>query len=478
MPSSLPSPTTLLMVCSERLVIEAIQKISNSIEKINVEVMPGIEEVCLRLGRFDIGLVVIHIRQRHDVAEVAHLLQTISAKKQTIATLVLGDDNQAENGLALLRLGAADYLSWPNDLGRLAYLIEMLTVRARFAPPALEPATELIADQHFQDDSFLSLGLEKMLDQVRQIAAAKDTTVLLGGETGTGKSRLARLIHELSPGHKRPFFTVNCGTLSASLIESELFGHVKGAFTGADRDRVGKFAEAGSGTLLLDDIDGLPLVLQPKLLRAVEERSFEPLGTNKSVPIKSRLIAASNCPLEREVAAGKFRPDLYFRLNVAEFFLPPLRERAGAVRALAGKFIAQLAANKARPIRGISQDALQTLENYHWPGNIRELRNVLDRAVTFCPGPEIRPEDLPPRFSVLGQSEVVVAQPPAPPGWRLEGPAPASLAHAKDKAELARILAAIENQNNNRARVAAELGVSRNTLYKKLRKYGLMAVPG
>ena len=164
------------------------------------------------------------------------------------------------------------------------------------------------------------------MEQVRRVAAL-ETTILLGGETGTGKTRLARLIHELSPRRDLPFLVVNCGALSTTLIESELFGHVKGAFTGADRDHIGKFAEVGRGTLLLDEIDSLPPALQAKLLRAVEERLFEPVGSNSSLPVQARLIAASNRALDQEAAANRFRSDLYYRLNVISFTLPPLRDR-------------------------------------------------------------------------------------------------------------------------------------------------------
>jgi len=208
------------------------------------------------------------------------------------------------------------------------------------------------------------------------------------------------------------------------------------------------------------------------LLRAVEERVFEPVGTNKSLPLKARVIAASNRPLDEEVAAGRFRSDLFFRLNVVGFFLPPLRERSGAVHALTNSFIAELAGGKGSPIHGIAPDALEALEKYHWPGNIRELRNVLDRAITLCPGNEIGIDDLPATLTTA-------VQPAAPlPIAASPCASPASLAQAKGKAELTRILAAIQSQKNVRARVAAELGVSRNTLYKKLRKYGLLAVPG
>jgi DNA-binding NtrC family response regulator len=451
---SLPN-AALLLVCSEKAIIGAIQKINTGIDKLRVEVTPSVEEACLRLQRPGIGLVLVHLSPTCDVPQVAQILRTISGKQQAVATLVLGDDTETSKGVELLRMGVADFLNWPNDLGRLGYLLEMLTVRVRCATPELTPV------QAGQKGDFLPLGLEALLPQVKR-AASQDVTVLLGGETGTGKSHLARLIHELSPRCSEPFFTVNCGCLSTTLIESELFGHIKGAFTGADRDRTGKFSEASGGTLFLDDIDGLPLALQPKLLRAVEERVFEPVGTNKPLPLQARLIAASNRPLEEEVAAGRFRSDLFFRLNVVAFFMPPLRERRSVVPALTRQFISQLGAGQGGPIPRITVDALDALTQHHWPGNIRELRNVLERAVTLCPGNEIQVEDLPPALQ--------------PPASTLPVPANgSSLAQAKGKAELSRILAALEHQNNNRARVAAELGVSRKTLYKKLHKYGLLA---
>src|SRR5260370_7985881 len=182
------------MICSERPVIEAIQKVTSGIEKLHVEVATGFDEACLCLERPEIALVVVHFRRENDVAEVARLLRMIADKKRTLATLVLGDDNHAEQGLALLRLGVADYLSWPNDLGRLGYLMEMLTVRARFAAPVANPATALIADQNAQDDTFLSLGLGNLLDQVRQVPS-QDTTILLPGDPTTLPLRTPPLIH-------------------------------------------------------------------------------------------------------------------------------------------------------------------------------------------------------------------------------------------------------------------------------------------
>jgi two-component system response regulator HydG len=290
------------------------------------------------------------------------------------------------------------------------------------------------------------------------------------GETGTGKTRLARLLHDLSPRRAAPFRVVNCGALAGDLIESEMFGHVKGAFTGADRERPGKFAEAGEGTLLLDEVDALPLSLQAKLLQAVEERVFEPVGSNKTYPIQARLLAASNRVLEREVEAGRFRADLYFRLNVVAFGIPPLRERRQEIARLATNFLNEFAERNARPVRALADEALAALHDYHWPGNIRELRNAIERAVALCPSSVIELADLPDavRAGTLDRLADVLRGPASFPkrcSW---------LATARERGERDHIMAALQKAGNNRLRAAAVLGISRRTLYKKLHRYGLM----
>jgi DNA-binding NtrC family response regulator len=226
-------------------------------------------------------------------------------------------------------------------------------------------------------------------------ATRQDTTVLLVGETGTGKTRLARYLHDHSPRRQEPVLVIECGVVAESLLESELFGHVKGAFPGADRDRPGMFAAAGRGTLLLDEINSLPLPLQTRLLRAVDEHVFEPLGANRPLPLHARLMVAANAPLERDVAAGRFRADLYDRLNAIEIRLPPLRERHSAVRCLARRFLAEFVRRDRPDIEGVTADALGALERYHWPGNLRELRNVVERAVALGAGPILGLNDLP-----------------------------------------------------------------------------------
>jgi len=315
------------------------------------------------------------------------MLRLIAAGGHSTPLLVLSDEYQAEQALALLRLGAVDYLSRPLDLRRLAYLVDILTVRARCVGSITR--AESVAAAAPDQDSVQSLGeqepflyypyadMGRMMDQVRTVAP-QDTTVLLSGETGTGKTHLARLIHELSARSDQPFLVINCGALSAGLIESEMFGHIKGAFTGADRDRAGKFADVGRGTLLLDEIDALSLSLQAKLLRAVEERVFEPVGSNRSQADEG----AADRRQQPVAGPGGGRGPLPLRpvlpAHVVGFTLPPLRHRPWTVAPLANQYIAEFAARNGREVRGMSGGVLRALEAYAWPGNVRELRNVIE----------------------------------------------------------------------------------------------------
>ena len=467
------NPTTALLVSTDASLTETVRGVIGSIGNLGLTVMPGIAEASSDLARDHLALVLVHQECAGSVDATTRLLRIIAEAKRPLPTLALSDRHRAEQALALLRAGVADYLSRPLDLSRLTYLIDVLTLRSRltrstFASVAARQPAPIPPPG--DDDLGLSppvTSMERMMDQIRRVAS-QDTTILLGGETGTGKTRLARLIHGISPRRAAPFLVVNCGALSTTLIESEMFGHLKGAFTGADRDHTGKLAEVGRGTLLLDEIDALPLALQAKLLRAVEERIFEPVGSNKSLPVQARLIAASNRPLAQEAAAGRFRPDLYYRLNVISFTLPPLRDRRDMIPHLASNFIAELAVRSGREIDGISAEALRALEAYDWPGNIRELRNVIERVVVLSFDREIQLDDLPEQFPRNGTAVTFPLMPrPSRNLWP-------TLARAKDDAELARITEALKRHQNNRLRAAADLGISRMTLYKKLHKYGLM----
>ena len=359
------------------------------------------------------------------------------------------------------------------------------------------------------------------MDEVK-LAAKHDVTVLLVGETGSGKTHLARLVHELSNRREERLCTVACGALPPDLIESELFGYVKGAFTGADRDKDGKFAAAGNGTLLLDEIDVLTLDQQAKLLRVIETGEYEPVGSNDTVLSRARLIVASNYNLEDLVHAGTFRIDLYYRLNILKFNLLPLRERPWDIEYLARKFALEHSRTHHIPLREIDPSFLDALRQYHWPGNIREMENVIRRAVLYCQRGVLSEKDLPRTIREVAAKGGVVPQRVSSdsPGWRgmpvsttgsFVGDSGNSVAHARlagqnfpfsstavgsevessvsddialgqsktlearvDIIERRIIEDCLRRNNHRRKETAAELGISRVTLYNKMKKFGLM----
>lgn len=307
-------------------------------------------------------------------------------------------------------------------------------------------------------------SLAPLADQLA-LAAAHDVTVLLDGETGTGKTFLARLIHECSPRSASRFLVVPCGALAPNLIESEFFGHAKGAFTGADAAKVGKFAAVGSGTLLLDEIDVLSLEHQAKLLRVLETGEFEPVGSNETHTCQGRVIAATNVNLEEAVEGGAFRRDLYYRLNVMAFHLPPLRERVHDIEPLVRGLVARFAMKFRKDLVRIHPETMQALEAFDWPGNIRQLENVVQQAVLLSHGTELLVKNISP-----------LVQNRCGPVFSTRSSA-GTLMQSRESAERASILRALEGANYCRTRAAKALGVSRVTLYKKMRAYGLLARP-
>ncbi len=459
--------STVLLISRDQSLAQTVRAVCDSIPRLRLETCEE-PEAAKQLRRREAALVLAHVPKGQADKCIANLLHTVATERHACAVVILTEDKDKARCNSLLRAGAADCLPLPLDINRLTHLVDSLTIRTRLA--ALTRSVEA-TDVNDLANVFPP-GLSELADQVQRVAA-QDTTLLLTGETGTGKSHLARLIHQLAPRREHPFQVVDCGALSSALIESALFGHVRGAFTGADRDRAGKLASVGRGTLLLDEINSLPAALQCKLLRAVDERVFEPVGSDRSQPVQARLIAATNVPLEREVSAGRFRADLYYRLNVVGFYLPPLRENPERVAPLVRKFLGEYSARNRPDIRGMSAEAQRSLEHYWWPGNIRELRNVVERVVALSAGPEVQLSDLPENIRHHNRVPVLAAR-ASKPATPSAAASSGSLNQAREAAEIQRIVQALEKHSNNRLRVAAELGISRMGLYKKLRRYGLI----
>jgi len=312
-----------------------------------------------------------------------------------------------------------------------------------------------------------SRQMQKVVQQIRQVADSP-LTILVEGETGTGKELAARAIHQLSPRRKKPFVAVDCGAIPDTLIESELFGYEKGAFSGADQRKEGRFQLADGGSLFLDEIVNLPLPTQAKLLRVLQERQLQPLGSKHPLQVNVRIIAASNVPIEREVRAGRFRQDLYYRLNEFLITMPPLRERAGILE-LANGFLAEASVEFGRPAREISEAAAEILLRYHWPGNVRELRNVIRRAVVLA-SDMIEPEHL----------SFPAGDAPAANALRGEivsvGPSLKEIAEgAAADAERQAIRQALQVTGGNRSEAARRLRTDYKTLYLKMKQYGIPA---
>ena len=416
------------------------------------------------LARDTDGLILVAAASPADGPSVQHLVQDICLQKLPPIVLIAEAEACPAELLSALEPYIARRLRWPVDAADLLQMVRDCCGRGRgFSAGRDERLEDLLSRRLLAQTPSLLPLVERIA-----LAAQHDVTVLLNGETGTGKTFIARLIHEHSPRQKHRFLAVPCGAIAANLIESEFFGHVKGAFTGADRPKVGKFAAVGDGTLLLDEIDTLGLEQQATLLRVIETGEFEPVGSIETQVCSARLIVASNLNLEDAVERGKFRPDLYFRLNVMSFHLPPLRERVQDIAPLARGMAARFNFKFHKDLFDISPEAMAALESFPWPGNIRQLENVVQQAVLVSTGPELLLQHLP----------QPVQEHAARAAHNNGHAAPSvSLHHQRDVIERNVIQRALANNGYSRARAAQMLGISRVTLYKKMKKYGLMSLP-
>jgi two-component system, NtrC family, response regulator AtoC len=380
---------------------------------------------------------------------------TQARQKQPAATVILMTAfATVDTAVQAMRRGARDYLVKPFEPEELTQMVDVITQGLMLRRENALLRKALKHQSVFHDLVSKSPKMEAVFDLARA-AAKSHSTVLILGESGTGKELLARAIHSESPMKDGPFLCVSCAALTESLLESELFGHEKGAFTGAIGATRGKFELASGGTLFLDEIGDITPKLQLNLLRVLEAREFQRVGGSQTIKTNARIIAATNRDLKILVEAGTFREDLYYRLNVIRVTLPPLRERKEDIPLLVEHFLTRLQAETGKPIEGVSADALEMMTTHTWPGNVRELRNTLERGVVMASGPILTPLDL----DLVG--------PVAPDGAQAEP------ADSLREAERRHILAALQQHKWNISRTAKALGIDRVTLYGKIKRYGL-----
>jgi two-component system NtrC family response regulator len=387
------------------------------------------------------------------------LLKALKELNPSIQVVMMTAFGTIESATEAMKLGAADYISKPIDLYRLQVMIRNLLERQQLASENRLLRHQLA--ERFDFDGIVSESHE--MSQVLNVAgrvADSNATVLITGETGTGKELVARAVHFSGKRRTEPFVAVNCAALPENLLESELFGHEKGSFTGADRQRKGRFELAGDGTLFIDEVGEIPLSLQVKLLRVLQEKTFERIGSGTQLRTNARIVAATNRDLEKMAGEGSFRQDLFYRLNVVSINIPPLRERRADIAPLVDGFVRRFAAENNKRIAGVSREAMDTLLKYDYPGNIRELENIIQQSVVLCRDETITRDDLPVR---------IVAPVRAPGKWNV---GETGLTEKVEAFEKELITEAMNRCGQVQTRAAERLGLTERHLRYKLKKYG------
>jgi two-component system response regulator HydG len=388
------------------------------------------------------------------------LCEQVAVNRPDIPVVVMTAFGSLETAVASIRAGAYDFITKPIEMDMLALTLER-AVRQHQLQEQVKVLREAVGrSSRFGEMIGQSAAMHDLYDQLERIADS-ESSILIMGESGTGKELVARSIHKRSRRAQYPFVAVNCSAVPESLLESELFGHARGAFTDARADRKGLFLEATGGTLFLDEIGEMPLLMQPKLLRALEESRLRPVGSDREVAFDVRLLSATNRDLEAAVEEKRFREDLFFRINVIAIEVPPLRARGTDVLLLAQHFVTTLAQRSGKNVVGISENTAERLLDYSWPGNVRELRNVMERAVALTRYDKIAVEDLPQKIRDYRRSQVYVG-----------GDDPTELVSLEDL-ERRYILHVLQTVGDNKSVASRVLGLDRKTLYRKLKQYGV-----
>ncbi len=445
---------SILVVDDERSVRESLERVleKEGYQVFTAENARDAEDI---LNRESIALVLTDLR----MPEISglDLLRRVKKSHADVEVVMITGHGTIEKAVEAMKEGAYDFITKPFKRAEILRSISKALEKRNLAQE-----NRLLKEQ--LETSFTSkiqfIGKSKKIQEVMQLVervAPLPSTVLITGESGTGKEIIARMIHAKSPRAGKRFVAVNCGAIAENLIESELFGHVKGAFTGAIRDKDGLFKIASGGTLFLDEISTIPMNLQVKLLRAIEEHEIMPVGSTRTIPVDARIIAASNRDLLKEVEEGRFREDLYYRLNVIGINVPPLRERRDDIPLLVNHFIQRFNRELNKNVQGVSPDVLQMFLSYQWKGNVRELENAIERAMILCDGDYIRPEHLPQNFSMV----------------EYKTPTKGGLKEAVMEFEKVQILKTLELVEGDKKAAANLLGMSISSLYRKMAELGL-----
>ena len=399
------------------------------------------------------------------------LIKTAKEKDPSIACILVTAFGEIELAVAAMKDGADDFLTKPiTDIAQMEQRVAKAIEKNALSRKVEELQHEIDARKGIDTFTGDSPAMEKIYKLIRQSAKA-NASVLIEGPSGTGKELVAKALHDLSPRAKGPFVAVECAALSPTLIESELFGHEKGAFTGADKLKIGKFEAASGGTLFLDEITEIDLATQVKLLRVLESRTLQRVGGNSDVKVDFRLVAATNRDLAAYVREGKFREDLYYRLNVIDIRLPALKDRPGDIALLVSRFTKEFAKKNDVEIKGIDSTALKALEAYSWPGNVRQLRNVIERMVVLADGSRLTLADIPTEIIDDAAIAPITAPVASPPAAANAPAAPASVSLADTEKSV--IMKTLEECGFNKTRAAEKLGISRRTLHRKLNEWSI-----
>jgi two-component system, NtrC family, nitrogen regulation response regulator NtrX len=444
----------LLIVDDEAGIRESLSSILQE-EGYHVETVASAEEALDRAAAGDLELMLLDVwLPGMDGLEALSRLQ---ATPRPPAVIMISGHGTIETAVRATKLGAFDFIEKPLSLEKIIVLVRNAIQQRRLLEENLLLRSEL---SHRYQVIGESVPMKALRQQIA-VTAPTNGRVLIYGESGTGKELVAHALHAASLRSKGPFVEVNCAAIPEELIESELFGHLKGSFTGATEDKTGKFEKADSGTLFLDEIGDMSLRTQSKVLRVLEEQRFEPVGSNETLKVDVRVIAATNKNLEQEIARGSFRQDLFYRLNVIPFFVPPLRDRREDIPTLSRYFLREFSSAYGKKTRELSDAGMEILVRYPWPGNVRELRNLVERLVIVCPQPRIEPHHLPPEL-FRGAAE----SPNQPYS---------TLHEARSAYEREFILRKLQEHRWNMTQTATALGLERSHLYRKMKSLGIAA---